>query len=143
MAQHNQPADTLKTGTSKLESLLQAQLGLLTVQFLAGMALNLIGTPSSNIAKIGTNLILLLHVAIAVGLVAVAIRIGMATAGSGIDTKLARFAGGAIGLAVLGGLLTMATPLTNVWSYVMSIGFIAAIGLYGRLYGLVLSQPQR
>jgi hypothetical protein len=141
MAQQNHPANALKSDAANMESLLQLQLGLLTVQFLAGMALNLIGTPSSSIAKAGTDLILLLHVLIAVGLVVTAIRIGRASERTNIGSKLARFAGASIGLAVLGGLLTMAAPLSNLWSYFMSIGFIAAIALYGRLYGLVLSKP--
>jgi hypothetical protein len=132
---HSRPV-AAKSNQDSISYLARAQLGMLVVQFLAGMALNLIGSPTSSVGKTSETLLLILHAVIAVGLVVGAIRIAIAAAPSPRNMKIARAAAVAIGVALIGGVLTLVGPLSELWSYIMSIGFIAAFVLYGRLYTL-------
>lgn len=114
------------------------QLGMLTTIFLLGMAVNLIGLPDevSGGAKTASNIFLILHMLVAIGLIVGAIRIVIsAQKQEKTILTLAKVGSAAIGVAVIAGILTLATK-SNWWSYLMAVGFIAGIGVYGRLYSL-------
>ncbi len=109
----------------------QAQINMLTVMFLLGMAVNLIGLPSetSGIAKTATTIFLGLHALIGLGLlVGAALTIRLSAAG----TDLRRLAGiGALLIVItfVAGVLTLALD-NNWWSYLMAAGFIASYLVY-------------
>jgi hypothetical protein len=107
----------------------------LTVAFLLGMGVNLIGVPdeTTGAAKVVTSIALGLHVLVALGLLVVA---ALCLWGSGELTAAAR------NLALTGLVLTVVTIATGVltlttgsnwWSFVMAVGFIASFLVYGRL----------
>jgi hypothetical protein len=126
------------TQQNRLEAPLQRQFGLLVFQFLLGMAVNLIGLPDelhAGLAKTSDQLLLALHVLLALGLLINAIII-MRLAGEAAKRGqgLSRGAGAAIGVAIVAGLLTMSAPGSNWWSYLMAVAFVAAFALYGRLF---------
>ncbi len=110
----------------------QAQISMLTVMFLLGMAVNLIGMPSetNGAAKTATLIFLGLHVLISLGLlVGAGLTIRLA------GTNLRRLAGIGALLGVitfLAGILTLAFD-NNWWSYLMAAGFIASYLVYIRL----------
>ena len=99
------------------------------------MAVNLIGLPDETtcFAHTASIILLLLHVLVAIGLIIGAILIVRLT-----DTQplrqLARAGSAAVGVAVIAGLLTMGAPGANWWSFLMAVGFIAAVLIYGRLW---------
>lgn len=110
------------------------QLGGLTLMFLLGMAVNLIGLPSevTGGAQTATSVLLSLHILVAFGLVT----------GSVVTVRRARassfFRLAAIGLAVIAltsvcGAITVSTGDAR-WSYAMSVGFIASFWIYGLLF---------
>jgi hypothetical protein len=112
-----------------------AQIGMLTAELLLGMAVNLIGVPSQTTggAQAATTIFLSLHVLIGIGLIV----------GSLLTVRLALKAGPQfirlawagvvlIALTFIAGALTMAT--NNNWlSYLMAVGFMASLLLYGAL----------
>ncbi len=112
-----------------------AQISMLTVMFLLGMAVNLIGMPSetNGTAKTATLIFLGLHVLISLGLlVGAGLTIRLAT-NTGPDLR--RLAGiGALLVVItfLAGILTLAFD-NNWWSYLMAAGFIASYLVYIRL----------
>ncbi len=118
----------------------QAQINMLTVMFLLGMAVNLIGLPSetSGLAKTATVIFLGLHVLISFGLlVGSVLTIRLSAAG----TNLRRLAGiGALLIVItfIAGVLTM-TFDNNWWSYLMAAGFIASYLVY---IGLLMQARQ-
>ncbi len=110
------------------------QLGGLTLMFLLGMAVNLIGLPSqvSGSAQTATTVLLSLHILVAFGLVAGSIVTVRRARGS----TFIRPAG--IGLAIIAltfvcGAVTVSTG-DALWSYAMSVGFIASFWIYGLLF---------
>lgn len=124
------------TDQAKLAETAQHIIIVLAIQFLLGMAVNLIGLPdeAGGGAKVATSIFLVLHVVIAVGLVT----------GTVIALKLARKLGGglarltgravaAIGITFAAGVLTLITG-NNWWSYLMAAGFVGSLLLYGMLY---------
>lgn len=128
--------------TSPLPRLVQRQFGLLTAQFLLGMAVNLIGVPSelhAGLAKTSSTVLLFLHFLVALGLIANAFLIWRLSRPSATAHRLAHYGAAAIGAAVLGGILTLAGHWSNLWSYVMAVAFIAAFGVYGRLFAAAVS----
>ena len=104
----------------------------LSVQFLLGMAVSLIGQPSetTGTAHTASNLLLGLHILLAVGMVANAVMVlRAATNGSGQQRQLARSGAVLVALTFVTGVLTLITK-SNWWSYGMAIGFISSLGLY-------------
>jgi cytochrome bd-type quinol oxidase subunit 2 len=104
----------------------------LSLQFLLGMAVSLIGQPSqtTGTAHTASNILLGLHILVAVGLVANAVIVVRAARnGSARQRQLARWAAVLIALTFAAGVLTLITK-SNWWSYGMSIGFITSLGLY-------------
>jgi hypothetical protein len=107
----------------------------LVVQFLVGMVLYMAGVPAR--ARGGAHtfslVILSVHVLLAAGLVAGAALILSATTDARDWRRwLARGGAAGIGAATVAGLLTLATGNTW-WSYVMAVGFTAALVAYGGL----------
>ena len=117
------------------------QVMMLSAQFLLGMAVALIGQPSETTGAAHTagNVLVGLHVLVAIALVAVAVRAVRAARANGeAARRLARLGAGVIGLTFVAGVITMITK-NNWWSYAMAVGFITALLLYGTL----LVQAQR
>ena len=108
--------------------------GMLAAAFLAGMAINLIGLPDEvdGAAKFSSQVLIALHVLIALGLAVTSLRIlspARALAGARPLTVVGAVV---IWLTIVAGILTIATD--NPWlSYLMAVGFIAAVLVYGRL----------
>lgn len=122
---------------SSLAKRVQAQFGILTLQFLAGMAVNLLGTPDehTNAIKLLSGSLFLLHVLLAIGLIVNAVLIVRLVAGASESVMgFARGAGVAVGSATLFGILTVTGPWRDFWSYLMAVAFIASFALYGRLF---------
>lgn len=134
-------SDNLKILYTRTRSVL----GMLIVQFLLGMGVNLIGNPDSKVTKVVDGIVLLLHVFLAIGLVVVSILIIRAAFKIGGEwTKLTRVGGAGVGLAFIGGIGVMASggSLANWLSYLMSIGFILAFCGFGFLYVKLYSAIQ-
>jgi hypothetical protein len=120
----------------KLQERARGQVIMLTLMFLLGMGVNLIGLPdeTKGSSKTFTSVFLGLHGLIGVGLVI----------GSILTLRLARKAGeayrmpaivGLLGIFItfIAGILTVANG-SNWWSYIMSVGFIGSLLIYGTLY---------
>ena len=102
----------------------------LAVQFLLGMAANLIGEPKGTFAIVVDTIIVILHILVAIGLVVVSIRLLLAARKAGVGQRLAVWGLVVIVITFLAGVGTMATG--SEWaSYVMAAGFLAAAAIYG------------
>jgi heme A synthase len=107
----------------------------LAVQFLLGMAENLIGQPSETkgAAQVASNTFLGLHILLAIALlVNAAMILRAARNGSRQQRRLARWGGILITLTIAAGVITTITG-SDWWSYAMATGFITSLGLYGAL----------
>ena len=105
-------------------------LSALALQFLLGMAANLIGEPKGTFAIVVDTIIVILHIVVAIGLVVVSIRVLLAARAAGADQRLAVWGIVVIVITLLAGVGTMVTG--NEWaSYVMAVGFLVAAALYG------------
>ena len=108
---------------------------MLTILFLLGMGVNLIGRPDENsgAAKVVTSIALGLHILVAIGLLVVAAlclwRSGELAPAA---RSLAQTGGILIVVSIVAGVLTMTTD-SKWWSYLMAVGFIASLLVYGRL----------
>ncbi len=110
----------------------RAQISMLTIMFLLGMAVNLIGMPSevSGGAKTATSIFLGLHVLISLGLlVGAVLTIRLASAAGTNLMRLAWIGGLLIVITFIAGVLTLAFD-NNWWSYLMAAGFIASYLVY-------------
>lgn len=121
------------TQTKQLVGRARSQLGMLVTMFVLGISINLIGDPSTGLAKTTQGILLILHVLVAIGLVVGAFQIVGLTKDLAAFNRLARGGGAAIGLALLGGILFV-TLKNDWWSLLMALGFIAAFVLYGLTY---------
>lgn len=111
------------------------QVMMLSAQFLFGMGVALIGQPSetTGVAHTAGNVLLGLHVLVAIALAAVAVRaVRVARASGEAARRLARWGAVMIGLTFVAGVITMSTK-NDWWSYAMAVGFITALLLYGSL----------
>jgi hypothetical protein len=125
-----------KDNRAKLAHSAQHIVLMLTVQFLLGMAVNLIGLPdeTGGGAKAATTVFLALHVLIAVGLVIGAIMaLNAAKSLSPALRRLTEYATAGISVTFVAGVLTMITD-NNWWSYLMAGGFIVTLLMYGSIY---------
>ena len=124
-------ADTL----GRLAKRARGQLMMLSAQFLLGMGVNLIGLPSETTggAKVATNTLLGFHILTSVGLI-----VGAAL----VIRRASRLNRGLVSRAVAGGVLVVVTVVagvlawmleSNLWSYVMAVGFIGLFVVYGDL----------
>lgn len=110
------------------------QLGGLTLIFLLGMAVNLIGLPSevTGGAQTATSVLLSLHILVAIGLVAGSVVTVIRARGSSF-LRLAAIGLAAIALTLVCGVITVSTGDAR-WSYAMSVGFIASFWIYGLVF---------
>ena len=105
-------------------------LSALALQFLLGMAANLIGEPKGTFAIVVDTIIVILHIVVAIGLVVVSIRVLLAARAAGVGQRLAVWGIVVIVITFLAGVGTMVTG--NDWaSYLMAVGFLVAAALYG------------
>jgi hypothetical protein len=126
--------ETTRTSRTGVRHLASRQVIALSVQFLIGMALALIGQPSQTTGTAHTvsEVLLGLHILVAAGLIAGAARIIRLTRGSDRQRRLAYGGAAAIALTVAAGVLTVITQ--NNWlSYAMAAGFITALLTYVNL----------
>ena len=105
-------------------------LSALALQFLLGMAANLIGEPKGTFAIVVDTIIVILHIVVAIGLVVVSIRVLLAARAAGVGQRLALWGIVVIVITFLAGVGTMVTG--NEWaSYLMAVGFLVGAALYG------------
>ena len=116
-------------------------LSALAVQFLLGMAANLIGDPEGAFATVVDTIIVILHILIAIGLVVVSIRVLLAARAAGVGERLALWGLIVMVITFLAGVLTIA--IGSDWaSYVMAVGFLVAAALYAGTF-LASYRPER
>ena len=102
----------------------------LAVQFLLGMAANLIGEPKGTAVIVIDTIIIILHILVAIGLVVVSIRVLLAARKAALGQRLALWGVVVIVITFLAGVGTVVGG--SGWaSYVMSVGFLAGAVLYG------------
>jgi hypothetical protein len=109
-------------------------MGLVSV-FLLGMAVNLLGLPSqtSGTAHVASIAFLAVHALIALGLLIGTVMLLRAATGLGGRWRRLATVGAIAVVAAFGtGVLTLITR-NNWWSYIMAVGFIAALLAYGSL----------
>ena len=105
----------------------------LAVQFLLGMAVNLLGLPSeaTGAAHAASNAFLAAHIVVAAALLASAFMVVRSAARAGSRwRRLAIWGAAAIVVTVGAGILALGTKSTW-WSYAMAVGFIASLLIYG------------
>jgi hypothetical protein len=122
-------------GLAAVRQLARHQVMGLASVFLLGMAVNLLGLPSQTkgAAHLASIAFLALHALIALGLLIGIVMLLRAAAGlNGRWRRLATAGAIAIAVAFGGGVLTLITK-NNWWSYIMAVGFIAALLAYGGL----------
>ena len=100
----------------------------LAIQYLLGMAANLIGEPDNAVVGVIDTIIVILHIVIAIGLVVVSVRVLLAARAAGVGERLALWGLVVMVIAFLAGVLTIA--IGSDWaSYVMAVGFLVAAAL--------------
>lgn len=123
----------------------RAQLGMLTVMFLLGMAVNLIGLPAENTggAKTASTIFLTLHGLLGLGLIVnaglivrLALKVGSA------PFNLARAGVVTVVLTFIAGIITNETK-NGWWSFVMATGFAICLPIYGTLYAKTLAAKNK
>jgi hypothetical protein len=107
----------------------------MAVQFLLGMAANLIGPPSENAgwARGVAVVVLALHALVGLSLIVVGVRVLLATRRHGAGRRPALWALGITVTTFLIGIATMVTGSGGL-SFLMSAGFLATAALYIRTY---------
>lgn len=115
----------------------------LSLMFLLGMGVNLIGLPSevSGGAKTTTSILLGIHILISLGLLSGSIFV-VSKARSLAFARQAWMGLAAIALTILCGVMTVVTK-SNWWSYAMSIGFITNFWIYSGLFVKTRSEINR
>lgn len=119
----------------KLQKNTKGIIMMLALQFLVGMAVNLIGMPeeTSGNSKLATTAFLMLHVLIGIGLlISAAMAVKASHASDAATRHLVRYGAITIGVTFVFGGLTAMTG-NNWWSYLMSAGFMGSLLLYGKV----------
>src|SRR5262249_38630571 len=122
-------------GAAVLNRRVRGQLIMLAISFLLGTAVNLIGLPNENsgAGKATTSTLLGLHILISVGLlVGAALCIWRSGPLAPPSRNQAVIGGALIVITIVAGVLTLATE-SNWWSYLMAVGFIGSVIVYGNL----------
>ena len=106
----------------------------LSLTFLLGMGVNLIGLPSetNGSANTTTTILLGLHILIGLGLVLGAV-FAFVKARKTTFKSHALIGLISIALTFIAGAMTVSTK-SNWWSYAMSVGFISDLWIYGTLF---------
>jgi MFS family permease len=130
----NSPVQTVEAPAALVKQARGQVMGLIA-QFLLGMAVTLIGLPSETTggSKTATTVFLIVHVVIAVGLAFGAVQVVLLARTTYPRTRrLATYGAVAIVATIVAGMATLSTK-NNWWSYVMAVGFAAALIAYGAL----------
>lgn len=102
----------------------------LAVQYLLGMAANLIGEPDGGFVLVLDWIVVILHMLVAVGLVVIAVRLLLAARRAQLGQRLAVWGLVVIVVTFVAGVITISAG--SDWaSYVMATGFLVAAALYG------------
>ncbi|MGH1549675.1 hypothetical protein ACRAWB_11085 [Leifsonia poae] len=102
----------------------------LALQYLLGMAANLIGEPDGGFALVFDWIVIILHTLVAIGLVVIAIRLLLAARREQVGQRLAVWGLVVIVVTFVAGVITISAG--SDWaSYVMATGFLVAAALYG------------
>jgi heme A synthase len=127
----NTMSETTRDSRTDMRHRARHQVMGLSMQFLFGMAIALIGQPSetAGAAHTASNVLLGLHVLVAVVLIAGAARVIRTARGSDRQRRLAHWGAAAIVLTFGTGILTLIT-MNDWWSYAMAVGFIASLLVY-------------
>lgn len=104
------------------------QLWMLVLQFVLGMALNLVGEESAGARHTLYDVVLVAHILNAIGLIEGGVYIALK-----YSSKLSWWAAVAILATLTSGILTQFTK-NDAWSFAMASGFIVSMWLYGMLY---------
>jgi hypothetical protein len=105
----------------------------LSVQFLLGMAVNLIGEPNNSVAGVVDTILISLHILVGIGIIVVAVRLLLTARKAGLGQREALWALVILALAFLAGVGTMI--MGSEWlSYLMAVGFLVGAALYVRTY---------
>ncbi|WP_285114189.1 hypothetical protein [Leifsonia sp. fls2-241-R2A-40a] len=121
---------TVASPSESLRRRSREALSALALQFLLGMAANLIGEPDGGFVAVVDTIIIILHILIAIGLVVVAVRVLLAARQAGVGQRLALWGLVVISLTFLAGVATVV--FGSDWaSYLMACGFLVAAALYG------------
>ena len=111
------------------------QIYMLAAMFLLGMAVNLMGLPSElgGMEKTISGTFIALHGLIGLGLIVGAIRALVAS--RALEPKLKKMARAGLGCVILTFITGVATIASDNgwWSYAMSVGFLAAVLIYGNI----------
>lgn len=113
-----------------------AQLLLLLLQFLVGMAVNMVGVPAetTGTARLAADLLLGLHVLAAIGMLVGAVFALRYSRGAGSRLRPMAFRGfGTVVVAFAAGVLTLLTG-SDWWSYLMAAAATASLIFYGLLF---------
>jgi hypothetical protein len=146
----NESERTAAPPLSGLSERSRGQLAMLTAQFLLGMAVNFIGFPSvsGGFIRVVSDVLVGLHVLIAVGMVIAAFIVLRLTlkldAHHGAAFRRPAWIGATgVLVAIAGGVLTTIADSSpdkilviagDWWSFLMSIGFLAAFLAYGAMH---------
>lgn len=127
------PAAATPSAAESLRRRSREALSALAAMFLLGMGVNLIGEPTGTFATVSYAIILILHLLIAIGLVAVSVRLLLAARKAALGERAALWGLIVVIVTFVAGVITVATK--NDWaSYVMSVGFLVAVALYGATF---------
>jgi hypothetical protein len=132
---HGMAANDMSSGLASARHLARHQVMGLASVFLLGMAVNLTDLPSeaNGGAHLASIAFLAAHALIALGLIIGSVLLLRTAARFGGRWRRRAIAGAAaIAVAVAAGILTLLTS-SNWWSYIMAVGFIAALLAYGSL----------
>ena len=120
---------------AELQRLARHQVMGLAIQFLLGMAVNLLGQPFqvSGAAHAASLVFLTAHIIVSAGMLAgAALALRAAARAGGRWRTQGTVGAAAIAATIAAGVLTMITK-SNWWSYAMAAGFIASLLIYGGL----------
>jgi hypothetical protein len=110
----------------------------LSVQFLLGMAFNLIGDPTNSALAVVGIVLISLHILVGIGIIVVAVRLLLSARKARLGQREALWALVILAVTFLAGVGTMvleAEALGGEWlSYLMAAGFLAGAALYVRTY---------
>ena len=127
------PGTAAQAGLARARTQSRHQVIGLALQFLLGMAVNLLGLPSqtTGTAHAATTAFLVAHIAVAAGLLANAYIVVLFAARAGSRWRgSALWGAAAIVVTLAAGILTLSTK-SNWWSYAMAAGFISSLLIYG------------
>lgn len=121
------------TAAAEVQRLARHQIMGLSVQFLLGMAVNLVGQPSeaTGAAHAASLVLLSAHVLVSAGMLAgAAMALRAAIRAGGRWRRLVTIGAATITVTILAGILTVITK-SNWWSAAMAAGFLASFLSYG------------